>query len=94
MSSISPKQRPSGQNLSVQFNRSGGSDGEKARINVEKNGSHDYLHPLNDIHKFNKVVSQVSQHEDPLSPRQAVKLSDRKSWGSTLPPQYRNNLHQ
>ena len=54
MSSISPKQRPSGQNLSVQFNRSGGSDGDKARINVEKNGSHDYLHPLNDIHKFNK----------------------------------------
>ena len=98
VSRISPQQRPQNNNLSVEFSRAGGpeTDQDQVRINVEAGPDHDYLHPLNDIQQYNRVVSQLAQ----CSPAPDYNYNsqnlnrNRNSWGSTLPPQCLDNIQR
>ena len=99
MSRISPQQRPHNNNLSVEFSRSGQeleADQGQVRINLEARSEHDYLHPLNDINQYNRVVSQVNQcRETPDYNYNSHNLNrNRNSWGSTLPPQCLDNMQR
>ena len=103
MSRISPQQRAqnNNNNLSVEFSRSGsglleGEEQEQVRINLEAGPEHDYLHPLNDLNQYNRVVSQVAQAR--LSPDYNYNSHNlnrnRNSWGSTLPNQCLDNMQR
>ena len=97
MSRISPQQRPHNNNVSVEFSRAGGldTDQDQVRINVEAGADHDYLHPLNDISQYNRVVAQVAQSGLPdYNYNSQNRNRNRNSWGSTLPPQCLDNMHR
>ena len=103
MSRISPQQRAqnNNNNLSVEFSRSGSGlleegEEEQVRINLQAGPEHDYLHPLNDLNQYNRVVSQVAQAR--LSPDYNYNSHNlnrnRNSWGSTLPNQCLDNMQR
>ena len=99
MSRISPQQRPhnNNNNVSVEFTRSGpGPENEQdqVRINVEAGAEHDYLHPLNDLNQYNRVVSQVAQSRPDYNYNTRNVKRNRNSWGSTLPPQCLDNMNR
>ena len=101
MSRISPQQQQrhhNNNNVSVEFSRSGPGlegDQDQVRINVEAGPDHDYLHPLNDISKYNRVVAQVPQSRLPdYNYNTQNRNRNRNSWGSTLPPQCLDNMHR
>ena len=97
MSRISPQQRAqNNNNLSVEFRSGAGLQGEQeqVRINVEAGSEHDYLHPLNDINQYNRLVSQVPQSRQSPDYNKHNLNGNRNSWGSTLPSQCLDNMNR
>ena len=100
MSRISPQQRPhhrnnnNNNNLSVEFSRSGSglqTEEDQVRINLEPGPDHDYLHPLNDLNQYNRVVSQVAPDYN-YNSHNLNRNINKNSWGSTLPNQCLDNI--
>ena len=100
MSRISPQQRPhhhrnnNNNNLSVEFSRSGSglqTEEDQVRINLEPGSDHDYLHPLNDLNQYNRVVSQVAPDYN-YNSHNLNRNINKNSWGSTLPNQCLDNI--